>query len=67
MLENKHVKMSWDLEYNKRKESTARSSDVKIKDKERKGIHLVDIACPSEKNKEKRQMYQQIFFEVRER
>ena len=52
-----------------RKESTARRSDVTIEYKERKVIHLFDMACPSEKkkNKEKRQKYPQLAFEVRER
>ena len=41
-----------------RKESTARRPDVTIESKERKVIHLVDMACPNrknvlEKNKEK--------------
>ena len=31
VLENEHVKMSWDFEYNMRKESTARRPDVTIK------------------------------------
>ena len=60
VLENEHVKMSWDLEQNIRKEST----DVTIEYKERKVMHLVDMACPSDKNvleksKEKKQKYQQ--------
>ena len=72
MLENEHVKMSGDVEYNMRKESTARRPDVAIEYKERKVIHLVDMACPNvknvlEKNKEKRQKYQQLVFEVKER
>ena len=72
MLENEHVKMTWDFEYNMRKESTARRPDVTIEYKEKKIIHLVDMACPNEKNfleknKEKRQKYQQLAFEVRER
>ena len=55
-----------------RKESTARRPDVTIEYKERKVIHLVDMAYPSkknvlEKNKEKRRKYQQLTFEVRER
>ena len=50
VLENEHVKMSQDLEYNMRKESTARRPDVTIEYKERKVIHLVDMACPSEKS-----------------
>ena len=37
MLENEHVKMSWDLEYNMRKDSTARRPDVTIKVQEEKG------------------------------
>ena len=49
MLENEHVKMNWDFEYNMRTESTARRPDVTIEYKERKVIHLVDMACPSEK------------------
>ena len=32
------------------KESTARRPDVTIEYKGRKVIHLVDMACPSEKN-----------------
>ena len=65
VLENEHVKMSWDFEYNMRKESTARRPDVTIEYKERKVIHLVDMICPSEKNvleknKEKRHKYQQL-------
>ena len=48
--------------------------NVTIEYKERKVIHLVDMACQSEKNvveknKEKRQkyMYKQLVFEVREK
>ena len=72
MLKNENVKMSWDFEYNMRKESTAKRPDVTIEYKERKVIHLVDMAYPSkknvlEKNKEKRRKYQQLTFEVRER
>ena len=59
------MKISWDFEYNMRKESTARRPDVTIEYKERKVIHSVDMTCPSEKyvlekNKEKRQKYQQL-------
>ena len=50
VLENERVKMNWDFQFNIRKESTARRSDVTIEYKERKVIHLVDMACPSEKN-----------------
>ena len=50
MLKNEHVKMRWDFEYNMRKESTARWSDVTIEYMERKVVHLVDMVCPSEKN-----------------
>ena len=72
VMENEEVKMSWDFEYSMRKESRARRPDVTIEYKERKLIQLVDMACPSEKNihekmAEKRQKYQQLAFEVRER
>ena len=50
VLENGHVKISWDFEYNMRRESTARRPDVTIEYKERKIIQLVDMVCPSEKN-----------------
>ena len=68
VLEIEQVKMSWDLKYNIKKESTVRRPDVKIWYKERKVMHLVDMACPSERNvlekkKEKRQKYQQLAFE----
>ena len=48
-----------------RNESTAIRPDVTIKCKERKVIHVVDMVCPNEKNvleknKEKRQKYQQL-------
>ena len=36
VLESEHVTMSWDFEYNMRKESTARRPDVTIEYKERK-------------------------------
>ena len=49
-VENEHVKMSWDFEYSMRKESTAGRPNVTIEYKKRKIIHLVDMACPSEKN-----------------
>ena len=45
MLENEHVKISWDFDYNIRKESTAKRPDVTIKYTERQVIHLVDMAC----------------------
>ena len=75
MLENEHVKMSWDFKYSKRKESTEKRYDVTIECKEKKVIHLVDMAYLSEKNvlenkmenKMKRQSFQQLSFEVRER
>ena len=73
MLETEHVSMqTWDFEYNTRKESTARRPDVTIEYKKRKVIHLVHMAFPSdknvlEKNKKKRQKYQQLVFEARER
>ena len=72
VLENNTVKMCWDFEYAMRKESTARRLDVTLEYKERKVIQLVDMACPSEKNveekrAEKRQKYQQLAFEIRER
>ena len=65
VLENEHVNMSWDFEYNMRKELTARRPDVTIEFKERRVLHLVYMACPSEKNvlekkKEKKQKYQQL-------
>ena len=66
--------MTWDFEYQIRKEYTARRSDVTMEYKDQKRIQLVDMACPSEKNvnekmNEKRQkyMYQQLAFEIRER
>jgi len=72
VLENDMVKMSWDFEYHMRKETTARRPDVTIEYKERKVIQVIDMACPSEKNikekmNEKRQKYQQLAFEIRER
>ena len=72
VIENEDVKMTWDFEYQMRKESTARRPDVTIEYKEQKRIQLVDMACPSEKNvnekmNEKRQKYQQLAFEIRER
>ena len=36
VLENEHVKMTWDFKYNMRIESTARKPDVTIRYKERK-------------------------------
>ena len=54
-----------------RKESTARRPIVTIEYKERMVIYLVAMACPSKnvlkKNKEKRQKYQHLTFEVRKR
>ena len=44
------MKMSWDFQYNMRKESTARRPDVTVEYKERKMTHLIDMTCPSEKN-----------------
>ena len=54
------------------KHAMARRPDVTIEYKERKVIHLVDMACPRDKNvlekkKENRQKYQQLVFEIRER
>ena len=71
VIENEDVKMTWDFEYQMRKESTARRPDVTIEYKEQKRIQLIDMACPSEKNvnekmNEKRQKYQQLAFEKRE-
>ena len=74
VLENEHVKMSWDFKYSKRKEPTEKRYDVTIECKEKKVIHLVDMAYLSEKNvlenkmenKMKRQSFQQLSFEVRE-
>ena len=72
VMENERVKMAWDFEYQMRKESTARRPDVTIEYRDQKVIQLIDMACPSENNihektNEKRQKYQQLAFEIRER
>jgi len=72
VMENEKVKMAWDFEYHMRKETTARRPDVTIEYKEQKLIQLIDMACPSETNvqdtfREKREKYQQLAFEIRER
>ena len=50
VMENGAVKMAWDLEYEMRKEITARRTDVAIEYKGQKLIRLIYMACPNGKN-----------------
>ena len=49
-IEIKQVKMCGDFEYKIRKETTARRPDVTIKCTERKLIQIIDMACTSNRN-----------------
>ena len=46
VLDNEHVKISWNVEYHMKKESTSRRPDVTIEYKERKIIHSGRYGLP---------------------
>ena len=50
VIENDKVKLCWDFEYWKRKETTARRPDVTIESKNRKLIQIIDVDCSSDQN-----------------
>jgi hypothetical protein len=72
ILENETRKLCWDFEYSMRFSSTCRRPDLTIEYKDLNLIYLVDMACPHDSNVrecygKKREKYQQLCFELRER
>ena len=72
VLENEGAKLVWDFEYQLRKTTTCRRPDLTLEDKESKMVMFCDMACPQEHNidkkrAEKKNKYQQLAFETRER
>jgi hypothetical protein len=72
VLETVDRKFCWDFEYGMSTTSTHRRPDVTLEYKDQKIIYLVDMACPhdnnvSERYISKREKYQQLCFELRER
>ena len=69
---NDKGKLVWNFEFNLRKTTTARRSDLILEDKEKKKIWICDMACPRQckietKRIEKLTKYRQLAFEMRER
>lgn len=59
--ENDRSKLIWDFEYKTRKQNTARRPDLTPEDKVEKQIWSVDMACPQERNHQrKRRKVEQI-------
>ena len=72
VFEKDKGKLVWDFEFNLRKTTTARRSDLILEDKEKKKIWICDMACPQQRNIktkriEKLTKYRQLAFETRER
>ena len=72
MLENDKAKLIWDFEFKLRKTTTSRRPDLILEEKDEKKIWICDMACPQQRNlekkrDEKRTNYRQLAFEMRER
>ena len=72
VLENSQAKLVWDFEFNLRKMTTSRRSDLMLEEKQTKIIWICDMACPQEnitekERLEKRTNFRQLAFEIRER
>ena len=72
VMENDKAKLVWDFEFQLRKTTTARRPDLILEDKEKKKIWICDMACPQQRNIEKKRVekltkYRQLAFETRER
>ena len=72
VFENDKGKLVWDFEFNLRKTTTARRSDLILEDKEKKKIWICDMACTQQRNIETKRIkkltkYRQLAFETRER
>ena len=72
VIENNDKKLLWDWGHRMRTNCTARRPDLMLEDTVKRTITLVDIACPTEANKdvkreEKTRKYQQLCFELHER
>ena len=71
VIENNGKKLLWDWEHRMRTNCTARRPYLTLEDTVKRTITLVDMACPTEANKdvkreEKTRKYQQLCFELRE-
>ena len=72
VIEKNGKKILWDWEHRMRTNCKARRPDLTLEDENKKEIYIIDMACPAEKNKEttrreKKNKYQQLCFELRER
>ena len=72
VIEGNGKKVLWDFEFSARKTNSARRPDLIIEENDEKKIWIVDMACPMEKNIEKKiqeklTKYQQLAFEIREK
>ena len=72
VIESNGKKLLWDWEYRMRINCIASRPDVTLDNKDKKIILFIDMACPSEANKEgkrdeKIRKYQQLCFESQER
>ena len=72
VLENSQAKLVGDFEFNLRKTTTSRKSDLMLEEKQTKTIQICDMTCPQdniiEKERlEKRTNFRQLAFEIRER
>ena len=72
MIENDKAKLLWDFEFNLRKTTTSRRSDLILEEKEKKKIWICDMACPQQHNIETKRLEKltksrQLAFKMRER
>ena len=72
VIEGKGKKVLWDFEFAARKTNSARRPDLILEENDEKRIWIVDMACPMERNIEKKKLekltkYQQLAFELREK
>ena len=72
VIEKNGIKVLWDFQFSSRKKNQSRRPDLIIEDNNQKLIYIVDMACPMERNIEKKATekltnYQQLAYEFRER
>ena len=70
VIEKNCKKLFWGWEHRMRTNCTARRPDLTLEDTVKRTIKLVEMACPTEANKdvkreEKTQKYQQLCYELR--
>ena len=71
VIENDKAKLLWDFEFNLRKTTKSRRSDLILEEKQKK-IWICDMACPQQHNIETKRLekltkYHHLAFEMRER